>query len=102
MRRYIQVVLVGALFVLIASCQMISSPSIFNPRLSDQAITNSVYQAFADSKILSDVPVHVETHQGNVLLSGYVKTIRQSDTAQDVATKVPGVRGVQNNIIVRK
>ena len=37
-----------------------------------------------------------------VYLSGYVKAIRQSDTAGEIAGQVPGVEFVQNEIIVRK
>ncbi len=85
-----------------SGCQMSTGESIFPHRHSDEAITASVNQAMMNNRNLVNVPVHVETHQGNVMLSGYVKTIRQSDTAGDVASKVPGVKSVQNNLIVRK
>lgn len=84
-----------------SGCQMLSGGNVFAPRLSDDAITSSVQQAMNNNNLIN-VPIHVETHQGNVMLSGYVKTIRQSDTAGDVAAKVPGVKSVQNNLIVRK
>lgn len=85
-----------------AGCQMLTSGNLFAPRFSDDAITSSVNQAMMNNINLAGIPIHVETHQGNVMLSGYVKTIRQSDTAGDVASKVPGVKSVQNNLIVRK
>ncbi|WED43579.1 BON domain-containing protein [Legionella cardiaca] len=103
MRKYYRILLVGIGFILTVGCQQtITGESIFSPRSSDDAITASVNQAMMRNRILVDVPVHVETHQGNVMLSGYVKTIRQSDTAGDIALKVPGVKTVQNNLIVRK
>ena len=46
--------------------------------------------------------VHVETNQTTVILRGYVKKIRQSDTAEQVARQVPGVTMVENRIIVRQ
>ncbi len=46
--------------------------------------------------------VHVETNQNTVILSGYVKKIRQSDVAEQIARKVPGVKNVDNRIIVRR
>lgn len=88
--------------MVIAGCQMLTSGNVFAPRLSDEAITSSVKEAMLNDNNLVNVPIRIETHQGNVMLSGYVKTIRQSDTAGDVASRVPGVKSVQNNLIVRK
>lgn len=45
--------------------------------------------------------VHVQTRQDVVILTGYVKKIRQSDVAEQIARQVPGVRAVENNIIIR-
>ncbi len=49
---------------------------------------------------LSNLNVHVETTNGVVRLSGYVKTIRQSDMSEDVARKTPGVKSVHKNILL--
>ncbi len=68
----------------------------------DAAITNNVRQAFTMDDYLAPLNLKIETIDGNVFISGYVKTIRQSDTAQAVAQKIPGVKSVQNNLIVRK
>ena len=46
--------------------------------------------------------VHVQSNQNVVRLSGYVKKIRQSDVAEQIARKVPGVQNVDNRIIVRR
>lgn len=102
MKKYCRSALIGAGLVLMTGCQMFTGESLFNPRLSDDAITSSVNQAMMNSQELSTVRVHVETNKGNVVLSGYVKTIRQSDTAGDIAGKVAGVKSVQNDLIVRK
>ncbi|KTD13287.1 hypothetical protein A8135_12225 [Legionella jamestowniensis] len=102
MRKYCRIALMCISFMAMSGCQMLSGGNIFAPRLSDEAITSSVKQAMMNNNNLMNVPIQVETHQGNVMLSGYVKTIRQSDTAGDVASKVPGVKSVQNNLIVRK
>lgn len=103
MKKYYRTILLGISVVLLASCQMNPSETIFTPfHSSDETLTTSVSQAMMNSKTLMNVPVHVEAHQGTVVLSGYVKTIRQSDTAGDIASKVPGVKTVENNLIVRK
>lgn len=69
---------------------------------SDESLKNSVLETFMQHPELTSLPIQVETKKGTVYLSGYVKTIRQSDTAGDVALKVPGVRALHNGLIVRK
>jgi len=63
-------------------------------------------QAVQDALLRSGDPVisqvHVDTNQNVVILSGYVKKIRQSDTAEQIARQVPGVQNVENNLIVRQ
>ncbi|MDI9817919.1 MULTISPECIES: BON domain-containing protein [unclassified Legionella] len=102
MRKFYQSIYMGIGILLMASCQMYTGGGFLGLYHSDDAITAAVNQAMVNHRDLSQIPIRVETHQGNVLLSGYVKTIRQSDTAGDVAAKVPGVKSVENNLIVRK
>ncbi|WP_028387939.1 BON domain-containing protein [Legionella fairfieldensis] len=87
---------------LLAGCQKASNMNFFNSFSSDQALTSSVNSALINSEELSNLRIQVETQKGVVFLNGYVKTIRQSDTAGNLAANVPGVKGVQNGLIVRK
>ncbi len=66
------------------------------------SLTTLVSEALQSSPELAPYHIQVESHADTVVLSGYVKTIRQSDTAGDLAAKVMGVHKVDNNIIVRK
>lgn len=63
-------------------------------------------QAVQDALVSEDDPVLarvvVTTNEKTVILSGYVRKIRQSDRAELVARQVPGVGGVINNLIVRQ
>lgn len=102
MKKYYVGALISICFALLASCQTFSNDRFFSLGTSDVALTSSVNNALLSNPDLSTVRVHVETQKGTVFLSGYVKTIRQSDTAGDVARKVPGVKSVQNELIVRK
>ncbi|CDZ77534.1 periplasmic protein [Legionella massiliensis] len=103
MRKNCLTAVAGLCLALLAGCQTLSSPSeIFSPGHADQNLSASVHNAFMNNPELSAVPIHVETQKGVVVLSGYVKTIRQSDTAGYIASKVPGVKSVQNGLIVRK
>jgi len=98
----VKVLLASSLFALLG-CQKVPYLQGFG-RLnnSDGNITASVHAKLNESGQFSGVPITIETQNARVRLSGYVKTIRQSDVAADLAAKVPGVAGVDNNLIVRK
>lgn len=87
---------------LLPGCQTAGNNFFINPIMSDATITTEVNNAFAGHPLLAGVPVNIQTQQKRVILSGYVKTIRQSDVAAEVASKIPGVKIVENNLIVRK
>lgn len=103
MKKYYPLLAIGAVLCLSTGCQSVPGNSLFvSQATSDNAITASINNTFANNAQLAGIPVHVETNHGSVLLTGYVKTIRQSDVAGDLATKTPGVKAVENNLIVRK
>lgn len=90
--------------VLLSSCQS-TSPSVtqmFSFAPSEASLSQSVQDALYRSNDPIIGQVHVETVQGRVILSGYVKKIRQSDTAEQLAREVSGVQSVENRIIVRQ
>lgn len=98
-----QLYLIGTLsLAMLSGCQSISPPGLNNYFRSDASINTEVQAAFYNNSVLQGSPIHVETHDGTVQLDGYVKTIRQSDVAGDLAAKIAGVKGVQNNLIVKK
>jgi len=95
-------IMLATLFTLLISCSALKTTGLGNYFQNDEATTTAVQAAFYNDPQLSGVPIHIETHQGRVQLSGYVKTIKQSDVAFDVASKAQGVKEVQNDLIVRK
>ena len=100
-------ILLALSFVILASCQSTSTSTLsagnfFQLQPNDERVTTAVHESMAKNELVSNLKVHVESKKGVVLLSGYVKTIRQSDTLEDLAKKTPGVKSVQNNLIVRK
>lgn len=94
--------ILATIFASLVGCQTIPQEGIFMPRSNDSTLTTAVLENMLNDENLSTVTVHVETMNGVVQLTGYVKTIRQSDMAEELARKTPGVKSVQNNIIVRK
>ncbi|MBA2652219.1 MAG: BON domain-containing protein [Tatlockia sp.] len=95
--------LTAIIFACLVGCQSVTPTGGFlGLGQSDQTLKATVLETFMNNSELAAAPIHVEIQKGTVLLSGYVKTIRQSDTAADVAGRVPGVKSVQNGLIVRK
>lgn len=78
-------------------------PFSSNGMFSNQSnnLSQSVQEALMNSDELAVSRIQVETVQNTVILKGYVKKIRQSDIAEQIARQVPGVQGVENNIVVR-
>lgn len=106
MQKYLLKLSIAFLFLL-AGCQSNQTmPNLmrpFGPSTSSGAgLTQSVQEALMRHEDPSIAHVHVETRQDVVILTGYVKKIRQSDTAEQIARQVPGVRLVENNIIIRQ
>ena len=88
------------LLLSLSACQTNFGSSFISDN-SDSAVTQRVQQAL----YMNDDPVianlHAESIQGTVVLTGFVKKIKQSDDAEASARNIPGVKEVKNNIIVR-
>jgi uncharacterized protein YcfL len=106
MRTYcLKAAVIGFLFVL-SGCQSTTSNPVgtlfnFAPPPAEMNLAQSVQDALIRSGDPIIAQVHVQANQNLVMLSGYVKKIRQSDVAEQITRKVPGVQNVDNRIIVR-
>jgi hyperosmotically inducible protein len=69
---------------------------------SDSMITSKVKGNLLKEEGLKSMKVHVKTHQGAVLLSGFVETEAQIQQAGEIAAKVEGVKTVKNSLLVKK
>ncbi|MBI2785275.1 MAG: BON domain-containing protein [Legionella longbeachae] len=106
MRKHTLNVLFVLILISLAGCQSNQATSnLFRP-FSPATQNANLAQMVQDALMRNDDPliaqVNVQTRQDVVLLSGYVKKIRQSDTAEQIARQVPGVRSVENHIIIRQ
>ncbi|MFI4919575.1 MAG: BON domain-containing protein [Legionellales bacterium] len=106
MRNYLLRAIVAGFLFSLAGCYSETMTPGFSSYPAFPASNVTLVQSVQDALNGSGDPViaqvHVETHQNNVVLTGYVKKIRQSDVAEQIAHKVPGVQHVDNNIIVRQ
>lgn len=69
--------------------------------VDDAMITGKVEAALIADQRTSGMRVDIETHEGEVQLSGFAKTQAEKDAAVTVARAVTGVRTVTNSIDVR-
>jgi hyperosmotically inducible protein len=69
---------------------------------SDSVITSKVKGNLLKDEGLKSMKVHVKTHQGVVLLSGFVDTEDQVVQAGKVATETEGVKSVKNSLLLKK
>jgi hyperosmotically inducible periplasmic protein len=93
--RFSVLVLVSAL--LIGGC----AGRTAGETLDDAGIVTRANAALAGSPVASAWDVSVESHNGNVLLSGYVEDAEQRAEAERVVAQVNGVESIRNNIEIR-
>ena len=105
MQKYLLNLLIFGFLALLGGCQMNPSgaPGLFGiPKTPQLSLAQSVQEALMrqDDPVIAQV--HAETRENMVVLSGYVKKIRQSDTAEQIVRQVPGVYSVENRIVIRQ
>jgi osmotically-inducible protein OsmY len=69
--------------------------------VDDSVITTKVKAAIFNEVTLKTLQITVETYRGVVQLSGFVDSAASVTKAGEVARSVEGVKGVQNNLIVK-
>lgn len=69
--------------------------------VDDSVITAKVKAALLKEPQLKSMDVSVETYQGEVLLSGFVRDETQRQKAKKVAISVSGVSSVKDGMVVR-
>jgi len=89
------------LLAVLPSCEAVSGRETAGEYLDDATITTRVKSALAADPEVKAREVNVETFRNEVQLSGFVATRDEAAKAARIATQVPGVRAVRNNIAVR-
>ncbi len=69
--------------------------------IDDSVITSSVKSALLADADIKSFDFKVETRKGEVQLSGFVDNQSQVDRATAAARAVPGVKAVQNNVLLK-
>jgi hyperosmotically inducible protein len=70
--------------------------------VSDSVITSKVKGSLLKDEGLKSLKVSVKTHQGVVLLSGFVDSKDQIQQAGKIAAEIEGVKSVENSLLLKK
>ncbi|MBI4995676.1 MAG: BON domain-containing protein [Rhodocyclales bacterium] len=83
---------------LLAACGSTPSRESTGEYIDDTAITTKVKAALVADKSVKATNVSVETFKGTVQLSGFADNTTEIARAVEIASKVAGVKAVQNDI----
>jgi osmotically-inducible protein OsmY len=86
----------------ITGCAVSRDQQSVGSYIDDATATTQVKARFADDPVVSAMSIKVETLNGVVQLSGFAKTAEERETAETIARGASGIRGVINDIVVRR
>lgn len=100
--------LAGALTFFLAGCDkpseaagMPAPGTTVGTEIDDSVVTSSVKSALLAEPNIRSFDFKVETHKGEVQLSGFVDNQTQLDLATAAVRAVPGVKSIQNNVSLK-
>jgi hyperosmotically inducible periplasmic protein len=85
----------------IVGCAVTREQSTVGEYVDDATITTQVKAKFAEDKTVAASSISVETLRGTVQLSGFAKSAAERSQAEAIASRVKGVKGVKNDIVLR-
>jgi len=91
----------AASLTIFSGCAVTRDQETAGAYIDDAKITTVLKTKFADSSAVPGSAVSVETLNGTVALSGFVKTEKEKAAAESIAVGVKGVKSVKNGLIVR-
>lgn len=90
---------VSVIAILISTgCAVTRDQETMGAYVDDSVITSSIKTRFFEDKTVDGSAITVETLNGTVLLSGFVKSTNQKQNAESIAIKVKGVKVVKNQL----
>ena len=90
-----------AVGALLCGCESNRSARVYEPIPYSGLIDTRVQKLLAADPLLKGRDIKVNTFQGQVKLDGVVETEEQRQQAAKLVWGVAGVRGVENNLVLR-
>jgi hyperosmotically inducible periplasmic protein len=78
-----------------------TSQKVLKGAMSDSWITTKVKARLLEEEALKSFKISVETHKGEVLISGFVADPELKTKAEELVASVEGVKSVKNAIVVK-
>lgn len=100
-KQILAVTVAAAALIMSSGCAVTRDQETAGAYIDDAKITTVVKSKFADSNSVPGTAVSVETLNGTVALSGFVKSEAQKNAAETIAVGVKGVKSVKNGLVVR-
>lgn len=95
------IIMIGlALSVGLAACATNGTGAITKQYIDDAAISAKVKANLLHDPVVSGLSIQVETHNGNVQLSGFAKSNIEIKQAERLTRRTAGVRSVINEILL--
>jgi osmotically-inducible protein OsmY len=92
---------IAVLLVALCGCAAPTSPEGTEVQSPDSVITSRVRNALSANPRVRAALIEVNTANGVVRLSGFADSRLEADDAVSIANDVPGVKRVQNDIVIR-
>ncbi len=101
MKSLVVAAMLAVMAVVSAGCSVTSKQESVGEYVDDATITTRVKSRFAEDKTVAATRIQVETLKGVVQLSGFATSEAEKTRAAQIAASVPGVKQVQNAVVVR-
>ena len=101
MKNLLVAAMIAVMAAFAAGCSVTSGQSTTGEYVDDATITTRVKTRFAEDKTVAATRIQVETLKGVVQLSGFAVSEAEKQRAAQIAASVPGVKQVQNAVVVR-
>jgi hyperosmotically inducible periplasmic protein len=101
LRTPLAAALAAAALLSTAGCAVTRGQETVGAYIDDATITTQIKGRFVENKVVDAGSVQVETLNGTVMLSGFVKSAAEKTTAETIARGVNGVKSVKNELSIR-
>ena len=101
MKKILMAAMISWLGLFVTACSVTSGQQSTGEYVDDATITTRVKTRFAEDKTVAATRIQVETLKGIVQLSGFATSETERQRAAQLAAGVPGVKQVQNSVIVQ-